>query len=102
MTAWTAQDFERAGYQDAEQVTASPLALQAEHQHGAATAWQLTERSAENGHSADHIEQRHLELNGPAADQGQRTPAEAAWHRGYDAGADDSVSLLRDTEKEAG
>ena len=48
-----------------------------------------------------------MEPNGPAADQAQRTPAESAWHRGYDAGAGRSVSLLReleqeDQEKEAG
>lgn len=102
MTAWTAQDYQRTGQQDADQVTAPPSILQREHDDGAATAWQMTERSAEGGHSADHIEQRHMELNGPAADQDQRTPAEAAWHRGYDAGADGSTSLLRDLEKEAG
>ena len=99
MTAWTAQDYERTGGQDADHVTASPVNLRAEYEHGKATAWQMTERSAEGGHTADHIEQRHLELNGPAADQGQRTPAETAWHRGYDAGADGSVSLLRELEK---
>ena len=80
-------------------MTASQADLAREFEHGKATSWQMTERSAENGQSADHIEQRHWELNGPAADQGQRTPAEAAWHRGYDAGAGGSVSLLRDLEK---
>ena len=79
-------------------MTASPLTLRAEYEHGKATAWQMTERSAEGGQDAGRVEQRHLELNGPAADQGQRTPAESAWHRGYDAGADGSVSLLRELE----
>ena len=102
MTAWTQQDYDRIGDRDADQVTASPLNLRAEFEHGKATAWQMTERSAEGGRSADHIEQRHMELSGPTAGQSQRTPAEAAWHRGYDAGADGSVSLLRDLEKEAG
>ena len=86
-------------------MTATPLTLQREYHDGAAAAWQLTERHAEDGHSADHIGQQHEELNGPTADQAARTPAEAAWHRGYDAGADGSVSLLRDLEhdeKEAG
>jgi hypothetical protein len=73
-------------------VTASPETLRAEYDHGKATAWQMTERAAENGSSADYIEQRHQELNGPTADQGQRTAAESAWHRGYDAGADGSAS----------
>ena len=99
MTAWLQQDYDRAGNQDADRVTASPLALRAEYEHGKATAWQMTERSAEGGQDAGRIEQRHLELNGPAADQGQRTPAENAWHRGYDAGADGAVSLLRQLEK---
>ena len=103
MSAWTAQDYQRTDHQDADQVTASPLTLQAERQHGAATAWQMTERSAENGHSADHIQQLHWELSGPTRDQAERTPAEHAWHAGYDAGADGSVSLLRELEeKEAG
>lgn len=102
MTAWTEQDYERADGRDAGEVTASPLALEAEYQHGASTAWQLTEHSAANGRDADYIGQRHMELNGPAADQDQRTPAESAWHRGYDAGADGSVSLLRELELEAG
>ena len=102
MTAYTQEDHQRTDRQDADQVTASPLTLEREYHAGAATAWLMTERSAENGRSADHIEQRHMELNGPAADQDQRTPAESAWHRGYDAGADGSVSLLRDLEKEAG
>jgi hypothetical protein len=102
MTAWTQQDYNRIGDRDADQVTASPLSLRAEYEHGRATAWQMTERSAEGGRSADHIEQRHMELNGPTADQDQRTPAESAWHRGYDAGADGSASVLRDLEKEAG
>lgn len=102
MTAWTQTDFERVGARDADTVTASPLTLQAEYQHGAATAWQMTEHSAADGQSADNIEQRHWELSGPAHDESQRTPAESAWHRGYDAGAGSSVSLLRDLEKEAG
>ena len=102
MTAWTQQDYEARGSQDADWVTASPLTMRAEYEHGKATAWQMTERSAEGGQNAGHIEQRHMELNGPTADQDQRTPAESAWHRGYDAGADGSVSLLRDLEKEAG
>jgi hypothetical protein len=102
MTAWTQQDYDRIGDRDADQVTASPLNLRAEYEHGKATAWQMTERSAEGGRNTGHIEQRHMELNGPTADQDQRTPAESAWHRGYDAGADGSVSLLRDLEKEAG
>ena len=99
MTASTQQDYERTDDQDADQVTASPTALRAEYEHGKATAWQMTERSAEGGQDAGRIEQRHMEFNGPAADQGQRTPAENAWHRGYDAGADGSVSLLRQLEK---
>jgi hypothetical protein len=98
MTAWIQQDYDRVGDQDADQVTASPTVLGAEYEHGKATAWQLTGRSAEGGQTVGQIEQRHTELNGPAADQGQRTPAESAWHRGYDAGADGSVSLLRDLE----
>jgi hypothetical protein len=102
MTAWAEQDYERAAGQDADEVTISLQAVQAEYDHGAATAWQLTERSAEGGRNADYIEQRHMELNGPAADQDQRTPAESAWHRGYDAGAGGSVSLLRELEPEAG
>jgi hypothetical protein len=71
-----------------------------EYEHGKATAWQLTERAAENGRSADHIEVRHWEHNGPTADQSQRTPAETAWHLGYDAGADGSVALLRERDHE--
>ena len=102
MTAWTQQDYDRTGDRDTDQVTASPLNLRAEFEHGKATAWQMTERSAEGGRAADYIEQRHMELNGPTADQDQRTPAESAWHRGYGYGADGSVSLLRDLEKEAG
>ena len=115
MTAYTQQDFERAEHyepgdfeccrQDVDKVAASPATLHREHDDGAAAAWQLTERSAENGHSPDHIAQHHAEVNGPTADQAERTPAEAAWHRGYGAGADGSVSLLRDLEhdeKEAG
>ena len=102
MTAWTMQDYQRTDHQDADQLTASPLTLQAEHQHGAATAWQLTERSAENGHSADHIQQRHMELSGPTRDEAERTPAESSWWSGYKSGADGSVSLLRELEQEAG
>ena len=102
MTAWIQQDYDRVGDQNADQATASPLNLRAEYEHGKATAWQMTERSAEGGQTAGHIEQRHMELNGPTADQDQRTPAESAWHRGYDAGADGSVSLLRELEMEAG
>ena len=102
MTAWLQIDYDRAGDRDADRVTASPPDLRAEFEHGKATAWQMTERSAEGGRSADYIEQRHLELSGPTADQGQHTPAESAWHRGYDAGADGSVSLLRELELEAG
>jgi hypothetical protein len=98
MTAWTQQDYETRSYQDAGQVTASPRDVRAEYEHGKATAWQITERSAEGGQDAGYIEQRHMELNGPAADQGQRTPAESAWYRGYDAGAAGSVSLLRELE----
>ncbi len=98
MTAWTAQDYERADGQDADRVTASPLTLQRES-HGAATAWQLTERSAENGRSADAIDQRHAELSGPTRDAPERTQAEAAWWSGYKSGADGSVSLLRDLER---
>ena len=98
MTAWTQQDYDRIGDRDADQVTASPLNLRAEYEHGKATAWQMTERSAEGGQRAAHIEQRHMELNGPTADQDQRTFAESAWHRGYDAGADGSVSLLLELE----
>jgi hypothetical protein len=101
MTGFADQDYERAGGQDADQVTASPLDVRAEYEHGAATAWQMTEHSAASGRSAAYIEQRHLELNGPTADRAQRTAAESAWHRGYDAGADGSVSLLRDLEREA-
>lgn len=101
MTAWTAQDYERAGGQDAEQVVASPQDLAAERQHGAATAWQLTEHSAASGRSADYVEQRHDDLAGPAHDGNQRTPAEAAWQSGYQSGAAGSVSLLRELEMEA-
>jgi hypothetical protein len=102
MTAWTQQDYDRVRDRDADQVTASPLNLRTEYEHGKATAWQMTERSAEGGQNADHIEQRHWELNDPTADQDQRTTAENAWHCGYDAGADGSVSLLRELELEAG
>ena len=107
MTAYADQDYQRTDHQDADRVTASPLALQREHLDGAATAWRMTERSAEGGRSADYIEQRHAELSGPTADQAERTPAEAEWWTGYQSGADGSVSLLRelerdDYEKEAG
>ena len=85
---------------DADQVTASPLALGREYEHGKATAWQMTERSAEGGRSADHIEQQHDELSGPARDQAERTPAESSWWSGYKSGADGSVSMLRELEKE--
>jgi hypothetical protein len=102
VTAWTEQDYERAVGQDAGEVTASPLALQAEYQHGAATAWQLTEHSAANGRDAGYIEQRHEELSGPERGETQRTPAEHAWHSGYKSGAGGSVSLLRELELEAG
>jgi len=61
------------GYQDAGHVTAPSADLAREFDHGKATAWQLTERSAAAGRSAGYIEQRHQELNGPTADQGQRT-----------------------------
>ncbi len=98
MTTWTQPDYQRTDQQDAEEVTASPLTLEREYHDGAATAWQLTERSAANGIPADHIQQQHWELNGPTADQAQRTQAEEAWHRGYDTGADGSVDLLRELE----
>lgn len=99
---YTPGDFERTDHQDADQVTASPQTLERERHDGAAAAWQLTEHDAEDGYSADHIGQHHAELNGPTADEAERTPAEHAWHRGYDAGADGSVALLRELEKEAG
>ena len=102
MTAFAQQDYEQREGQDADQVTASPLTLQREYYDGAAAAWQATERSAEDGRSPDHIAQHHAELNGPTADRAERTPAEHAWHRGYDAGADGSVALLRELEMEAG
>lgn len=102
MTAYAQQDYQRTDGQDTGQVTASPLTLRSEYEDGKATAWKSTERSAEDGHAADHIEQRHWEQNGPADDQAERTPAESSWHRGYDAGADGSVSLLRELEQEAG
>ena len=102
MTAWTQQDYDRIGDQDADQVTASPAALQAEYEHGKATAWQLTERSAEGGQTAGQIEQRYTELNGTAADQDQRTPAESAWQSGYEHGAQGSIALLKELELEAG
>ena len=107
MTAWTQQDYERANEQDIDRVTASPLTLERERADGAATAWQLTERSAEGGQAADYIEQRHAELSGPTREEVERTPAEASWWEGYRGGADGSVSLLReleraDYEKEAG
>ncbi len=100
MTAWTAQDFEQADQQDADRVTASPLTLEREHLDGAATAWQMTERSAENGQSADYIGQRHAELSGPTRDEAERTPAEQAWASGYKSGADGSISLLRKLERD--
>ena len=107
MTAWTAQDFEQAEAREQDRPTASPLALRAEYEHGNATAWQMTERSAEGGQSADYIGQRQAELSGPTRDEAERTRAEAAWWSGYQSGADGSVSLLRelehgDYEKEAG
>jgi hypothetical protein len=64
VTSWTQQDYDRIGDRNADQVTASRLNLQAEYEHGKATAWQMTERSAEGGQNADRIEQRHMELNG--------------------------------------
>jgi len=102
MTTWSDLDYERTDHRDADQVTASRDDLAREYGHGKATAWQMTEASAANGSTPDHIEQRHQELNGPTADQHQRTPSEHAWHSGYDAGADGSVSLLRELGKEAG
>ena len=99
MTAWTQLDYETS---EQDRVTASQADLAREFSAGKATAWQMTERSAEGGQNAGRIEQHHMELNGPTADQDQRTPAESAWHRGYDAGADGSVSLLRELELEAG
>lgn len=91
-------DIETRGEQDADRVTASRDDLAREYNHGAETAYQLTAHSAAGGRSADYIEDRHLELTGPQADQGQRTPAEHKWARGYAAGAESSVSLLRDRE----
>ena len=103
MTASTQQDYQRTDQQDADQVTTSPLTLEREYHDGAATAWQMTERSAENGQKADHIDQRHAELSGRTHDQAERTPAEASWWSGDKSGADGSVSLLRELEeKEAG
>ena len=105
VTAYTQPDYQRAEGQDANQVTATPQTLQREHDDGAATAWKMTEHSAANGHSADHIEQRHDEPSGPAAGQAERTPAESSWWSGYKSGADGSVSLLRELleqEKEPG
>ena len=100
MTAYTEQDYQRTDQQDADRVTASPLTLQREYHDGAATAWQLTERSAEGGQAADYIEQRHAEISGPARDEAERTPAEASWWSGYQSGADGSVSLLRELERD--
>ena len=99
MTIWTQADYDRTDGQDADQVTAGPESLRAEHGYGKADAWHATEHLAAVGHSADAIEQRHMEFNGPTADEHQRTPAESAWHKGYDTGADGSVSLLRDLER---
>lgn len=100
MTAYADQDYVRADQQDADRVTASPLTLQREYHDGAAVAWQMTERSAENGRPADSIEQCHDELSGPTRDEAERTPAEAAWWSGYQSGADGSVSLLRELERD--
>ena len=94
MTTWTQQDFERTEHyepgdfdcclqQVADQVTASPQTLERERHDGAAAAWQQTERSAADGHSPDHIAQHHAELNGPTADEAERTPSESAWWSGY-------------------
>ena len=103
MTAWAPADFEAKEDQDADQITASPLTLQREHLDGKATAWWMTERSAENGRSADSIQQRHAELSGPTADQTERTPAESSWWSGYRSGAEGSTDLLREMEdREAG
>lgn len=98
MTAWAQADYQRADEQAADQVTAPPGVLQREHDDGASTAWKLTEHSAADGHSADAIWQRHAELSGPAADEAERTPAEAAWWSGYQSGADGSTGLLREME----
>ena len=74
MTAWLQTDYDRAGDRDADRVTASPPDLRAEFEHGKATAWQMTERSAEGGRSADYIEQRHLELERPDRGPGAAHP----------------------------
>lgn len=91
-------EAEPGGEQDADRVTASRDDLAREYNHGAETAYQLTAHSAAGGRSADYIEGRHLELTGPTADQDQRTPAEYKWAQGYAAGAESSVSLLRERE----
>jgi hypothetical protein len=77
---------------------ASQAELDREYNHGAETAYQLTANSAAGGRSADYIEGRHLELTGPEAGQDRRTPAEHRWTQGYAAGAESSVSLLRERE----
>jgi hypothetical protein len=46
-----------------------------ERQKGAATAHMLTTRAAENGRSADYIQQRHDELLGQFADDSTLSPA---------------------------
>jgi hypothetical protein len=70
-----------------------------ERQKGAATAHMLTTRAAENGRSADYIQQRHNELLGQFADESRLSPAEREWLTGYRDEAAGTIRLLRDVER---
>lgn len=110
MTAWAAQDYERAehtrpgdyrspDHQDADRPTASKADLDREYHHGAEQGSRDVTRDAAEGRQADAREARHMERSGPAPDRGQHTPAEQRWHDGYRAGGHSAGDLLRELER---
>ncbi len=102
MTAYTQQDYQRTGQQDAGQVTASKDDLDREYNDRAERGNKDVARDAADGHSAGAREARHMERSGPAPDREQETPAEQRWHAGYRSGGYSAEGLLRELEKEAG
>jgi hypothetical protein len=81
-------------------MTFNPAPQRASQRHkGAATAHMLTTRAAENGQSADYIQQRHDELLGQFADESTLSAGEREWLAGYRDEARGTVALLRDVER---
>ncbi len=102
MTAYTQQDYQRTGQQDADQVTASKDDLDHEYNHGAEQGSQDVTNDAAAGHPAGAREARHMERSGPAPDREQHTRAEQRWHAGYRSGGYSAEDLLRELELEGG